>query len=160
MTAASSRPKSKTVAAWLALLGGGVGLHRFYLHGRSDALGWLLIVPTLLGLYGVQRARQIGLDDHLSWLLMPLVGLTLAATMLSAIVYGLTSDERWNARYNPTHQRPPHSGWPAVIAVVLALSLGATTLMATLAFSAQRVFEYQAEAAAAATQANSRNPIQ
>ena len=50
--------KNKTVAAWLAFLGGPLGLHRFYLHGLGDMLGWLLPIPTALGLYGVQRVQQ------------------------------------------------------------------------------------------------------
>ena len=32
-TAPTSRAKNKTVAAWLAFLGGPLGLHRFYLYG-------------------------------------------------------------------------------------------------------------------------------
>ena len=154
-----TRVRSKTLATWLALLGGGFGLHRFYLHGKGDVLGWLLSVPTLLGLYGVQRARQIGLDDQLSWALIPLLGLVLAGTMLSAIVYGLTSDEKWHARYNPQGGAEPSSGWWAIIGVLVALSLGATALMATIAFGAQRYFEFQAEPAAVA-QENSRKPSQ
>jgi hypothetical protein len=151
--------RSKTLATWFALLGGGFGLHRFYLHGKGDVLGWLLPVPTLLGLYGVQRARQIGLDDHLSWALIPLLGLVLAGTMLSAIVHGLTPDEKWNARFNPAGNSGRPSGWLAIIGVLLALSLGATALISTIAFAAQRYFELQAEPAAVA-QGNSRNPIQ
>ncbi|MBS0318723.1 MAG: TM2 domain-containing protein, partial [Proteobacteria bacterium] len=58
--------KNKTVAAWLAFLGGPLGLHRFYLHGARDLLGWLLPIPTLIGLYGLWRAREFGLDDQLS----------------------------------------------------------------------------------------------
>jgi len=154
-----TRLRSKTLATWLALLGGGFGLHRFYLHGKADALGWLLPVPTLLGLYGVQRARQIGLDDHVSWALIPLLGLVLAGTMLSAIVYGLTSDEKWHTRYNPQASTEQRSGWLAIIGVLVSLSLGATALMATIAFGAQRYFEFQAEPAAVA-QTNSRSPIQ
>jgi hypothetical protein len=151
--------RSKTLTTWLALLGGGFGLHRFYLHGKADVLGWLLPLPTLLGIYGVLRARQIGLDDHLSWLLIPLLGLVLAGTMLSAIVHGLTPDEKWNARFNPADGSGRPSGWLAIIGVLLALSLGATALMSTIAFAAQRYFEFQAEPAAVA-QGNSRSPIQ
>jgi hypothetical protein len=136
--------RSKTLTTWLALLGGGFGLHRFYLHGKNDVLGWLLPAPTLLGLYGVQRARQLGLDDHLSWLLIPLLGLVLAGTMLSAIVHGLTPDETWNARFNPAQTAVRRSGWLAIVGVLLALSLGATALMATIAFAAQRYFEFLA----------------
>ena len=150
--------KSKTVATWAALIGGAFGLHRFYLYGRRDVLGWLLPLPTLLGLHGLQRAREIGLDDHLSWVLIPLLGVALAATMLTAIVYGLMPDEKWNARFNPGGPGE-RSGWPAVIAVMLALTLGATVLMATLAFAAQRYFEYSADVAGA-DQAKTRIPIQ
>ena len=41
--------KNKTLAAWLAFLGGPLGLHRFYLHGWSTCSGWLLPIPTALG---------------------------------------------------------------------------------------------------------------
>jgi hypothetical protein len=34
-------------------------------------LGLLYPLPTLLGLYGVLRMRDLGLDDRLSWLLVP-----------------------------------------------------------------------------------------
>ena len=158
MTASPPGAKSKTLATWFALLGGGFGLHRFYLHGKADAIGWLLPVPTLLGLYGVQRARHLGLDDQLSWALIPLLGLALSATMLSAIVYGLMHDEKWDARFNP-NGGAPRSGWLAIVGVLLALSLGATALMATIAFSAQRYFEYQAQPTATA-QTNKRSPSQ
>ena len=136
--------KSKTLATWIALLGGSLGLHRFYLHGFRDPWGWLFPLPTLVGLYGVQRMRAFGQDDRLAWLLIPLLGLMLAGTMLAAIVHGLTPDEKWNARHNPRGDGP-RSGWLAVIGVILALMLGAGVLMATIAFSGQRWFEYQAQ---------------
>ncbi len=135
--------KSKTGATWLALLGGALGLHRFYLYGLRDIAGWLYSPPTLLGLYGVHRMRQLGQDDPLAWLLIPLLGLALSAAMLSAVLYGLTTDERWRDRHNP--QGPiVRNGWPVIFGVVLALFIGAGVLMATLAFSSQRYFE-QAE---------------
>ena len=40
--------KNKTVAAGLAFVGGPLGLHRFYLHGMGDTLGWALPIPTAL----------------------------------------------------------------------------------------------------------------
>ena len=81
--------KSKTLAAWLAFLGGPLGLHRFYLHGLGDLLGWLLPMPTALGLYGIERVGTLGQDDGSSWVLIPLVGFTIAGCGLTAIVYGL-----------------------------------------------------------------------
>ncbi|MBC8058990.1 MAG: hypothetical protein H7Y61_20675 [Rhizobiales bacterium] len=144
MTMATTGYKSKTVATWIALVGGSVGLHRFYLHGLGDAWGWLFFLPTMTGLYGVQRMRHLGADDQLAWALIPLLGLTLSIAMLTAIVYGLTPDEKWNGRFNP--DGPQHQmNWVTVIGVAAALILGGGVLMATIAFSAQRYFEYQAD---------------
>lgn len=138
--------KSKTLAAWIALVGGSLGLHRFYLYGWRDLVGWLHPLPTLAGLAGIARMNNLGLDDHWAWALIPVLGLMLSTTMLMAIIYGLMPDERWNARFNP--QGPEHhAGWSTVFAVVLSLLLGATALMATLAFGGERFFEWQVEEA-------------
>lgn len=140
--------RHKTVAAWLAFAGGVFGWHRFYLHGLSDAWGWAHAIPTALGLWGVQRVLQHGQDDKLSWLLLPLLGLALAIACLTAIVYALQAPERWNARHNPqlpAESAPGQTTWLTVLAIVLALMVGATAFMAALAFSFQRYFEYQVE---------------
>ena len=34
---------------WLALLGGSLGLHRFYLRGLGDWIGWLHPIASALG---------------------------------------------------------------------------------------------------------------
>lgn len=139
-------PRSKTLATWLAFLGGGLGLHRFYLHGARDAWAWLHLPASALGGYGVLRMLALGQDDRLAWLLIPLLGLVLAAAMLAAIVYGLTPDEKWDARFN-TGAPVTRSGWLAVLGVIAALMVGATVLMATIAFVSQRYFEWQADSA-------------
>jgi hypothetical protein len=138
--------RSKTVATWLAFIGGAIGLHCFYLRGFKDPWAWLHAVPTLIGVYGVQRMLEFGQDDQLAWLLLPLLGLMLAGTMTLAIVYGLTPDDEWNARYN-LGTRQHQTNWLTILGVVLALLVGAGILMATIAFGGQRYFEYQIEAA-------------
>jgi len=140
--------KSKTLAAWLAFLGGPLGLHRFYLHGPGDLWGWALPIPTALGLYGIQRVQALGLDDQLSWVLIPLLGFTVAGCALTAIVFGLMTRESWNARHNPgAPELAPAGGtsWLTIAAVVFALLFGTTVLMASIVFSFQRYFEYQVE---------------
>ena len=140
--------KNKTLAAWLAFLGGPLGLHRFYLRGFGDALGWLLPVPTLLGLYGIARVQQYGLDDVGSWLLIPLLGFNIAACALTAIVYGLKTREEWNAKFNPAAAADHVAGatnWFTIGAIVLSLMIGTGCLMASIAYSFQRYFEYQVE---------------
>ncbi|MEF7613931.1 NINE protein [Aquincola sp. MAHUQ-54] len=138
--------KSKTLATWIAFLAGSLGLHRFYLHGWKDRFGWFYWVPTFLGLHGLQRVQDHGLDDQVSWLLIPLLGLMVAQAMLAAILYGLTPDERWDARHNPGQPVHP-TRWAPVLGVIAALLVGAGVLMATIAFSGQRYFEYQVEEA-------------
>jgi len=140
--------KNKTTAAWLSLLGGPLGLHRFYLRGLGDWLGWLLPIPTALGLYGIERVRMYGVDDGLSWALIPLLGFTIAGCALTAIVYGLTTPEKWNARFNTgaaPDAAPGRTNWFTIGAVVLSLFFGSTILMASIVFSFQRYFEHQIE---------------
>ncbi len=142
--------KNKTLAAWLSFLGGPLGLHRFYLHGLGDWMGWLLPIPTALGLYGIQRVQQWGQDDALSWVLVPLLGFTIAGCALRGIVYGLMTTEQWNARFNPgaaADAAPGRTRWLTIGAIVFSLLIGTTILMASIVFSFQRYFEYQIEEA-------------
>lgn len=142
--------KNKTIAAWLTFIGGPLGLHRFYLKGKHDMLGWLLPLPTALGLYGIERVQQNGLDDQWSWILIPLLGFTMAGCALTAIVYGLMTPEKWNARFNPSaplDATPGQTNWFTIGALALALLVGTTVLMSSIVFSFQRYFEYQVEEA-------------
>jgi len=142
--------KNKTLAAWLAFVGGPLGLHRFYLHGPADLLGWLLPVPTALGLCGMERVRQSGLDDQWSWILIPLLGFTIAGCALRAILYALKTPEQWNARHNPAASADAaagQTGWLTIGAIVASLMVGTAVLMASLAYSFQRYFEYQVDEA-------------
>jgi len=133
-----ARERSKAIATWLALLGGALGLHRFYLHGAGDARAWLHPWPSLVGAYGFWRLRQLGLDDALGSRLVPLLGAMIALGMLAAIVIGLTPAERWRLRWGG---RGAGTGWATVIGVVVAVAVGATATMATIAYTAQRYFE-------------------
>ena len=142
-TARDGRPPSKAIATWLAFLGGSIGLHRLYLHGFRDPWVWLFPWPTLAGAYGFWRMREWGVDDARGALLVPLLGAMVAGTMLVAIVYGLTSDEHWAARHGGDPRRP-HVAWPTLVAVALALAIGASIAVATIAFTAQRYFELAA----------------
>lgn len=136
------REKSKTVATWLALLVGSLGLHRLYLHGPRQILAWLHPPLTLLGLLGAQRMHVFGQDDRASWFLIPLLGLMLTQGALHAIVYGLTSDEAWQHKHNP-HSSVRATRWAPVLGVIAALLFGGGVLMGTIAFSGQRYFEWQ-----------------
>ncbi|HEX4235396.1 MAG TPA: hypothetical protein VH041_13955 [Caldimonas sp.] len=141
MTAVSAKGgRSRVVATWLAFVGGTLGLHRFYLYGVGDLLGWLHPWPTLVGVYGFWRMREFGVDDSRGALLVLFLGAMVALAMLQAIVYGLTGEERWVERHGFARAaRGP--AWPTYVVVGLALAIGAAAAMATLAFAAQRYFE-------------------
>jgi hypothetical protein len=134
--------RSKTIAAWLALLGGSLGLHRMYLYGLRDRVAWAHSLATAAGLLGVQRLMSLGQDDRLAWLLIPLLGLMISQAMGVSIVYALTTDEKWDARHNPG--RPvTATGWGPVLAAIVALMTGGAVLMGTIAYGGQKFFEWQ-----------------
>jgi len=140
--------KNKTLAVWLTLFLGPTGLHRIYLLGKYDGISTALLVPSVIGLYGVARARELGVNDQLSWLLIPFVGFTMSACALTAIVYGLMDTDQWNRRFNPGQAADTAAGqtnWLTVGGLAIALLLGATVLLSSIAFSFQRYFEYQYE---------------
>jgi hypothetical protein len=152
--------RSKTLATWLAVVGGSIGLHHFYLRGLRTRWGWLYPIPTLVGVAGVLRMRDLGVDDRLSWALIPWLGLTISVGMLCAIVYGLTTDAKWARLYagdpgrpvvqatrDEDDESPPpgmvHTGWAPVLGVILALMIGGGVLMGTIAFTVEKVFDAQ-----------------
>lgn len=139
--------KNKTVSVWATLILGPLGLQRIYLTGRYDAWSWSALLPTVLGLYGIQRARNLGLDDMASWVLIPLLGFTFAACAIAALRYGLMDATTWNSRFNPgldAENRVGQTGWVTVFGLAGSLFVGATVLISTLAFSFQRYFEFMA----------------
>ena len=147
--------KNKTFAVWLTFFGGPLGLHRFYLIGFRDLLGWLCVIPSALGWYGIQRALALGQDDPTSWVLIPMLGFTIAGCALNAIVYGLMPIEKWNAKFNADQAPTCASGqtnWFTILGVATALLMGTTVLMASIVFSIQRYFENQIEEARAISQ--------
>ena len=141
--------KNKTTATWLAFIGGQLGLHRLYLYGWHDLWAWAHPVVAALGWWGVERVRTHGQDDQLAWLLIPLLGFTLAGTALTAIYYGLMPPEKWNAAHNraATDTKAGNTSWLTICAIVFALLFGTIALMSSIVFSFQRYFEYQVEEA-------------
>ena len=141
--------KNKTLAAWLAFIGGQLGLHRLYLYGLGDLWAWVHPVVAALGWWGVERVRTLGQDDQLAWVLVPLLGFTLAGTAVTAIYYGLMPSEKWNLLHNEAVADAPsgNTNWLTIGAVVFALLFGTIALMSSIVFSFQRYFEYQVEEA-------------
>jgi ABC-type Fe3+ transport system permease subunit len=103
-------------------------------------------LPTILGLYGVDRVRRFGIDDPISWVMLPILGFVIAACALTAIVYGLMGMEQWNTKFNPTSQADTAAGqtnWLTIAAVVLSLLIGCTAFIFGIVQVIQHYFEYQ-----------------
>ncbi|MES2127265.1 MAG: TM2 domain-containing protein [Pseudomonadota bacterium] len=120
--------KNKTFAALLAVLAGGLGVHRFYLRGKLDKLGLLHVcaIPLCGMIYG--------LAPHADWFfkILPML-LSYIAAFIEALVIGTTSDEQWDARHNAGSGTTSSSNWPLALLLVATLMLGATVVIATMA---------------------------
>ncbi|RCS58460.1 hypothetical protein [Parvibium lacunae] len=127
---------NKTYAAWLAMITGSFGLHRFYL---GLPYGWLYPFPLL-----VSFPFLLG---NSAWLTHPALlapACVVLLCQLETLRIALTPDEKWVARFLP-HERSANSptptmrtGWGAIWAAIIALMLGAGLLMALLAIHIQR----------------------
>jgi TM2 domain-containing membrane protein YozV len=120
--------KNKTFATLLAAVGGGIGLHRFYLRGLADIWGWLH-AASLLGCAAV-FALWPQADPY--FLLLPLI-LSILAGFLEALVLGLMPDEKWDASFNPQSGKQSDSRWPLAVVLVATLLFGAFGLIASIA---------------------------
>lgn len=124
--------KNKTLATFLAAVTGGVGIHRFYLHGKRDGWGWLHMATVPLSML----ALAAGGDRQSMFMALPFIVSVLAA-FIEALVIGLTPDDEWDARFNPGSGRRTDSRWPLALLLVLTLGVGAVAVIATIA----RIFD-------------------
>ncbi len=130
MTPHQTPHKNKTIAVLLATFGGGIGLYRFYLAGRADKWAWLHVASLPLSLLIYFLAHDI----QPFFAFGPLI-LSALIGFLASLVIGTTSDEKWDARFNPDSASQSHSDWPLALLLVFTLALGAGSLIAVIARS-------------------------
>jgi TM2 domain-containing membrane protein YozV len=119
--------KNKTAATFLALLLGGLGVHRFYLRGGIDKLGLLHLCSVPVA--GLVIGLAPGADPF--YKLLPLL-LSYIVGFVEALVIGLMPDEKFDARYNDGSGRASDSKWPLALILVTTMLVGTTTLIATI----------------------------
>jgi hypothetical protein len=124
----STRHKIKTLTTFLAVFLGGIGAHRFYLHGFRDRFGWLHVITLPISLL----AMTVWPDEPKLFTACLFV-ISILAGMLQALAIGLTPDEKWDFRYNSLSGKQSDSGWTVVLLVVFSLTVGATGVIAALA---------------------------
>lgn len=120
--------KNKTLATFLALFFGSLGLQRFYLYGRRDRRAWVHLLCAFLSLllygFGDGMIRLLSLTPLL---------LSALASFVEAITIGLTSDEKWDRRHNVHSEKRSNSSWVLALLLVLTLAVGTTTMLALIA---------------------------
>ena len=119
--------KNKTLAALLAFLLGGLGAQRLYLRGVRDPWLWahLASLPAAW-LLTVAAPQADGFYHLLPVIVSGLVG------FLEALVLGLMSDEKWDARFNSGSGRQSDTHWPVAVVLVASMMIGAGGLIATI----------------------------
>lgn len=121
--------KNKTFSTLLAILLGGIGAHRFYLYGKKDLWAWAsALTYALLAFAAVAQLPQSVFIAFLT-----LVIISFFAGLISALVIGLTPDEKWDAQHNADSGRSSNSSWFVILLVALTFALGSTALIATIA---------------------------
>jgi hypothetical protein len=127
--------KNKTLATLLASILGSAGLHRFYLYGRHDLWAWVHAASLPLSAIGIFAGR--GLAPVFSMFLVAPLIISALVGLIEALVLGLMSDAKWDAKYNPNSGHESTSNWP--LAVILALTLACG--MGGLIFVISRAFD-------------------
>lgn len=122
--------KNKTFATVLATLFGGAGAHRFYLFGKKDRLAWLYVLSWPLS---AAAGFCIALAMHLKPSPLLFCPLSVFAGFIATLVIGLTPDQKWDARHNPSSCRQSNSGWAVILIVIATFFIGTTLLIAAIA---------------------------
>lgn len=124
--------RSRAVAAWLAMLAGTFGAHHYYL-GRRFWWVYPLIAMPLLGI-----ALQFD-EWYRQWPFFIAATVTLVS-LGEAIRIALTSDEAWDARFNPDSGLHSRNGVGVVMVAILSLFLGNLLGMSVLALTVEKIF--------------------
>jgi TM2 domain-containing membrane protein YozV len=133
-----STHKNKTSATLLATLLGGIGLHRFYLHGRRDVWGWLHFASLPLSALGILLGTRLAPVFSI-FLNAPLIVSALAG-LLEALVLGLTPDAKWDLKFNRDSGRQTASAWPLALILALTLAVGMVGLIFVISRSFDLIF--------------------
>lgn len=134
--------KHKLLFCALGLFFPGMGLNCFYLQGFKSFWGWAQFFAFIGGIAGWLILKDMQFHSAPGWVLITFGFITLEASWLTTIVFGLRPDEKWDAQFNPglDPNRATKSGWPVVLTVIFSLVLGAGMMMTFLAIAFEQFF--------------------
>lgn len=125
--------RNKVVVAWLASLFGLFSLHWWYLRRRH---AWLMTTFSVVMLVLAQFYPVWWDNPPFLLLLLPVT-----AGIIEALVFALTPDEKFDARYNPDSPAQTKTGWDAVIAAIVTTFLGGTVVVFGIAMVVMHVYK-------------------
>ena len=101
------------------------------------------------GIAGWFLLAQSHFSSSAGWVLITIGFASVESGWLTAIVFGLREDQRWDAQFNPSMQKnkSTKSGWLTILTVIFSLILGAGVMMTFLAISFEQFFISQLQEA-------------
>jgi hypothetical protein len=134
--------KYKLLFCSLGIFFPGMGLNCFYLQGIKSFWGWAQLVAFIGGIAGWLILKDTQFHSAPGWILITFGFITLEASWLTTIAFGLRADEKWDAQFNPNldPSRATKSGWPVVLTVIFSLVFGAAVMMTFLAIAFEQFF--------------------
>ena len=149
MPTTQTKRKSKLIFCALGLLLPGSGMNCFYLRGFSSLWAWFHLLALLMGCMGLVILREAECASASGWFLLSLGFISLEASWLTTIAFGLRPDQRWDAQFNPLIdvKHATKSGWLTVLTVIFSLVFGAGVMMTFLAIAFEQFFISQLQEA-------------
>jgi hypothetical protein len=134
--------KYKLLFCSLGIFFPGTGFNCFYLQGFKSFWGWAHFFAFIGGIAGWAILKDSQFNSAPGWVLITFGFISLEATWLTTIAYGLRADEKWDAQFNPhlPSERATKSRWPVVLTVIFSLIFGAGVMMTFLAISFEQFF--------------------
>jgi len=139
--------KNKLIFCSLGLLLPGSGLNIFYLKGLNNIWAWLQMIGLFAGILGWKLLGASEMSSALGWILATAGFISLEASWLTTITFGLRPDEKWDAQFNSQSKQKNESGWLVILCVIVSLMIGAAVMMSGLAIAFEQHFMSQIEAA-------------
>ena len=139
--------KNKLIFCSLGLLLPGSGLNIFYLKGLNNIWAWLQMIGLFAGILGWKMLGASEMSSALGWILATAGFISLEASWLTTITFGLRPDEKWDAQFNSQSKQKNESGWLVILCVIVSLMIGAAVMMSGLAIAFEQHFMSQIEAA-------------
>jgi len=134
--------RSKFLFCALGFFFPGAGFNCLYLQGLKSFWGWLQFAAIIGGISGWIILSTTELNSFAGWFLLTLGFISIEASFLTTIVYGLRSGDRWDAEFNSSisPKQATQTGWPTILLVIFCLVFGAALMMSFLAIAFEQFF--------------------